>query len=129
MAYVSFADYGTGELAEAPSPSTKMEGFSPVEWSVVALAERDPLSSLARPGRVAVALGGIFGHRRDRGLADARLEVLRRVAVLNWRGGGAVPPSEVEAFMNAGFSAHQYQTLEASIGAVRGRKHIRGTRM
>lgn len=128
MAYVSFAADEIGIHPETRGPSTRMEGFSPLEWSVVAMSERDLTSSLARPGRIAVALGGIFGHRHNPALADTRLEALRRVAVMNWRKGQAVPASEVQGFLDAGFSADQYATLAASIAASRHQRQADGAR-
>jgi len=128
MAYVSFAADEIGTLSETRRPSTTMEGFSPLEWSVVALSERDRMSSLAKSGSIAVAFGGIFGHRHNPALADTRLEALRRVAVMSWHKGQAVSASEVRAFIDAGFSAGQYDTLRASIDASRRKRQLSGFR-
>ncbi len=120
MAYISFAE---GELLQAPrANSAQQAGFSALEWSVIALARRDPLSSLNQPGRVAKALASLFGLWRDSSLADGRLEALRRIAILAWRNGHAVPVSELRAFKAAGFSDEQYDVLQASID--RGRAQL-----
>lgn len=126
MAYVDF----TVDPVLAPhiggarhDPVQPKDGrLSALEWSVVALAQRDRISSLARPGRLSMALGTVFGgRRRNPHLADPRLESLRRMAVLSWHRGFAVPPSELDAFLGAGFSIAQYETLLASILAGRSR--------
>jgi hypothetical protein len=120
MAYLNFAEAiptATGAVArKAKSASAHIStGFSPLEWSVIALARRDGLSSLSEPGRVAMALGSLFGTRRNPKLADPRLEALRRMAVMAWRRGYAVPLPEVAAFRAAGFTREQLQTLLSSI--------------
>ncbi|KQT35256.1 hypothetical protein ASG29_03885 [Sphingomonas sp. Leaf412] len=98
-------------------------GLSALEWSVVALARRDRLSSLSRPGAVSIALGAVFGGRRHSPhLADPRLEALRRMAVLSWHRGRAVSADELAAFLDAGFSPAQYRALLTSIAAARSRR-------
>lgn len=127
MAYVDFSD---APLPPAHDGSPKhdvgpaaLARLSALEWSVVALAQRDRLSSLARPGRVSIALGKVFGTRRTgQHLADPKLEALRRIAVLSWHHGVAVPAAEVVAFFRAGFTAGQYKTIAASIAAARSRE-------
>jgi hypothetical protein len=93
--------------------------FSPLEWTVIALARRDGLSSLETPGPVARALGSLFGLGRQSMLADPRLEALRRIAVHAWHRGYKLPVSEIKRFLSAGFSAGQYETLLASIAQKR----------
>lgn len=92
--------------------------FSPLEWSVVALAKRDGLRSLGEPGRVVRVMGKLFGLATTRRLADERLEALRRIAVHAWRRGFAIPAAEVEAFVAAGYSPGQVQTLVTSITGI-----------
>jgi hypothetical protein len=113
MAYISFADEELLHASRtAPAPQAN---FSALEWSVVALARRDRLSSLHQSGRIAQALVSLFGIWRDSALADGRLEALRRMAVLAWHKGYAVPVSELRAFKAAGFTGDQYEMLQASI--------------
>jgi hypothetical protein len=130
MAYVDFsadpivAAHRVGTRLERLAPEQK--GLTALEWSVVALAKRDRISSLAQPGRIAVALGTVFGARGPNPhLADPRLEALRRVAVLSWRRGVTLPAGELKAFLAAGFSIGQYETLVASIAAARPRQGFR----
>ena len=135
MAYMAFGEQLDGAVMERPSaanpvgyceparaPGTGMEGFSALEWSVVALAERDTLGSLRAPGRVAVAMGVLFGDRHNPRLADPQLEALRRMAVLSWHHGFAVHGRDVRAFVEAGFTVEQYETLVASIGAAKAKR-------
>lgn len=96
-----------------------LPGFTALEWSVIALAKRDPLRSLTQPGRVSRAMGGLFGLGTRSRLADNRLEALRRLAVHAWHHGFALPMREIEAFVAAGFLAAQVETLVASITGVR----------
>ncbi|WP_242097191.1 MULTISPECIES: hypothetical protein [unclassified Sphingomonas] len=90
-------------------------GFSPLEWSVIALARRDPLRSLGKPSRVSRAMGSLFGLGTRSALADPRLEALRRMAVLAWRRGFAVPLTEIDRFLSAGFNEAQMETLVESV--------------
>lgn len=85
--------------------------LSALEWSVVALARNDRLSTLRIPSRVRVAMGILFAARHNPMLADPRLEALRRIAVLSWHYGFAVSGTEVDAFITAGFSSDQYELL------------------
>ncbi|MDP1027673.1 hypothetical protein Q5H91_10645 [Sphingomonas sp. KR1UV-12] len=126
MAYVSFADAGTaatGEVTTRPvatqASSAAKPHLSALEWSVVAIARTDRLASLRTPGRIAIAMGALFGGRRDPRLADPRLEALRRIAVLSWHYGYTVPSHAVRDFLSAGFSASQYELLVDSIDVAR----------
>ncbi|MGY4398102.1 hypothetical protein ACVWZA_003304 [Sphingomonas sp. UYAg733] len=94
---------------------TAPAGFSALEWSVIALAKRDRISSLSEPSRVSRALGGLFGLGTTSRLAEPKLETLRRLAVHAWKRGYALPASEVANFLNAGFSMSQAETLVASV--------------
>jgi hypothetical protein len=124
MAYMDFTAEpallsGTALAPVADPVPTGETGLSALEWSVVALARRDSLSSLRRPGRLSVALGGLFGTRHNPRLADPRLEALRRMAVHAWFRGYAVPKSEVQAFLAAGYTIDQYETMMASISVAK----------
>lgn len=98
------------------------------EWSIVALAERDGLSSLREPGRLAKAMEALFGLSRPNKLANGRMETLRRVAVFAWRQGWKVPKSELEDFLEAGFTLGQYELIQASIARSRDNAKQRGRR-
>lgn len=94
--------------------------LSALEWSVVALARRDSLSSLRTPGRVSRAMAALFRQGNPR-LADGKLEALRRMAVFAWHHSFQVPSSELRAFFDAGFTTHQYETMMTSIAATAAR--------
>ena len=122
MAYLNFAEAGAsvGGTTSEPTSARPSPSLSPLEWSVVALARRDSLSSLREPGRLSKALGAIFGNRKNPRLADGRLEALRRIAVLAWRNGYSIPSHELRAFLEAGFSEEQYELVQKSIARGRG---------
>ncbi len=103
-----------------PNPAT--DGFSALEWAVIALAERDPPSSLAVPGRLSLAMGSLFGTTPNPRLADPRLEGLRRFAVLAWQQGYALPSAEFAAFRAAGFMPGQIETLLGSVARRRAQR-------
>lgn len=117
MAYLDVRE----PIAAAPVPATprhdpiETAGFERQEWEVIVLAQRDGLSSLREPGRFARLVAALFGGTVNRKLADPRLETLRRLSVLAWHHGYAVPVSAIKGFLAAGFSADQLELLLASI--------------
>jgi len=124
MAYLDFAETGGGAAlldrpVFAPRSFARPAALTPLEWQVVELAQNDKLSSIRRPGFVARALRRIFGGRVVNALSDARLEALRRIAVLSWYRGYAVAPYEVRLFLAAGFTPDHYDLLLARISAAR----------
>ena len=137
MAYIDFAaEVGglTGEApaAQAPAVTPRHDplpaaaaSLSALEWSVVAIAYGDGIGSLRRPGRLAMALGSLFGPSHNPQLADPKLEALRRMAVMSWHHGREVPDGEVRAFLAAGYTGDQYETLLASIGSATSKRKPR----
>ena len=126
MAYIAFQDFG-GETAgrhayrAGPSSDPVPSGagsLTALEWSVVTIARKDGRASLRRPGRMSTALRALFNQPNPQ-LADARLEALRRMAVLTWRDGYTVPSHEVRAFLDAGFAPAQYETLVDRVSAAK----------
>ena len=114
MNNLAYAD-PDASLVETPAAEPTEPQLSALEWSVVAVARNDSLASLREPGRLGMAMAALFGTRQNPKLTDPRLEALRRVAVLAWHHGYTLPVSEIKAFMKAGFSADQFETLLASI--------------
>lgn len=102
-----------------PRPVESAGSFSDLEWSIVAMAEHDGLASLRRPNRFWSLVGAIFGIRPVNSLASERLEALRRVAVLVWRGRPGVPQDELNAFFKAGFTPSHFEQLQRRIASVR----------
>jgi hypothetical protein len=130
MAYLDLAQAYPADLSSSRSPkapaAAAQASLSALEWSVVALARRDRVSSLAEPGRISVAMGRLFGTQSNPRLADPRLEALRRLAVQAWHHGYVLPKSEIKNFLSAGFTLDQFETLLKSISSqrlVRGRKY------
>jgi hypothetical protein len=115
MAYLNFSEL-QGSPVATPADFAPVSGFSALEWQVVAIAQHDRLATLEKPGRLSVALGMVFGGESPNPkLADQKLEALRRVSVLAWHKGYALPRHEIRAFHEAGFTPDQYETLLASI--------------
>jgi hypothetical protein len=132
MAYLQFDTPQAGPApvmfdapAQAAAPIQPAD-FSHLEWSVVALASAEPMSSLRGPGLFAGLLSSLFGIRTVSGLADPKLEALRRAAVMAWHNGYTVPTHEVNAFLEAGYTVEQYEALQTRIG--RERSEINGRR-
>ena len=118
MAYLDLAQTFTVD-SSTPVADVVLEepkaSLSALEWSVVALARRDRLSTLAQPGAISMAMGRLFGTSNNPRLADPRLEALRRLAVQAWHRGYVVPKSEIKSFLEAGFTLEHFETILASI--------------
>lgn len=124
MAYVNFAEIQGGADGAlhlyGVAPAAGRSGFSALEWQVIALAQRDGLATLRTPSRLSIALNAVFGSTSvNPELANPALETLRRIAVLAWHRGYAVPQSQIDAFHAAGYSETQLETLLASVSAGR----------
>lgn len=121
MAYLAFAEGAAGAVTHAPAPKADpvTARLSALEWLAVAVSRTDGPSSLRRPGRLATALGSLFGVWRDPRLADPRLEAVRRIAVLSRRYGYTVPSYEVARLLAAGFTDDQYELIVNSVVAER----------
>lgn len=121
MAYLDLDNaFSTPRGARAAAPPTQdAVGFTALEWNVIALAQHDTVRSLAQPGRLSRAMGSLFGLAAASQLADPRLEALRRLAVHAWRRGFALPLSEIDRFLSAGFVEAQIETLVESVTGLR----------
>ncbi len=94
----------TAMAANSAAPRHDVVSYvAPLERQVVQLARFDGRASLRTPGRLATVLGWLFGGTRANGLADARLEALRRYAVMFRLQGDALPQAETEQLRRAGF--------------------------
>jgi hypothetical protein len=110
----------TASAAACTAPATSpASGFSALEWSVIAIAQRDTLRSLGTPGRMSRALGTVFGLGTASRLADPKLEALRRAAVYARHRGYAMPVTEISNFHENGFSEAQMETLVTSVTGMR----------
>ena len=108
--------------AERSRSAASHASLSALEWLVVSLARGDRLSSLRTPGKMATAMGMLFGRRPNPRLADPKLEALRRLSVHAWHRGFAVPVSAVKAFVAAGYTSDHYELLLASVSKARLRR-------
>jgi len=120
MAYLDVRD--AAAASSYATPSVEPVGFTRREWQVIVLAQRDGLSSLRAPGRLARLMGKLFGEGINPRLADPRLETLRRLAVLAWQDSYAVPVSAIKAIKAFGFSGDQVELLLASVANGRSSK-------
>lgn len=123
MAYLSFPDLGGAAAAHDQAPiadaiPSKEDRLSALEWSVVALARNDRLGTLRQPGRLGRIMRAVFRQTNPM-LADQRLEALRRMAVLTWHHGYTVATRELQAFLAAGFTASQYETMVDRVSIAR----------
>src|SRR5215213_7827617 len=106
MAYMeissaAFRSDDTSRLAE--SEVAGLGGLSRDEWSVVDFARNDGLWSLNSDGILVRVARILFGIQPPRPLANERLEVLRRFAVVAWRK-RKVGVAQAREFAAAGFS-------------------------
>jgi hypothetical protein len=90
--------------------------FSPLEWSVIRLARIDRMWTI-RPASPLRRLWNWFVGQGNPALANAKLEALRRMAVLTWHYGFTVPGEDVSDFISAGFTPEQYELMAGSINA------------
>lgn len=122
MGYLAFSELGgvpAMQASVAAHPAERAgKGLSALEWSVVAIARTDSLATLRAAGPFERAIRAVFGRPNPR-LADDRLEALRRMAVLSWHGGYAVPPHAVRSFLAAGYAPDQYEAMVDAVSAAR----------
>ena len=112
MAYRSFGTMYPASVAITDSPAEPAAMFAPLEQTVIALAEADPVASLGAPSRFSRFFERWFGFTRHNPLTDERLEALRRFAVLARVAAGVLPAEEVRRFIAAGFSLNQARALQ-----------------
>nr|WP_315382736.1 hypothetical protein [uncultured Sphingomonas sp.] len=111
MAYLDLSGFD-----RQPGTTQAVAALTPLEWQVVAIAQRDRLSSLQAPSRWARFLAIFFGaDRASPRLADSKLEALRRIAVLAWHKGYALPKQEIAAFHASGYSLEHLELLLARV--------------
>jgi len=112
-------------VGTSPTPPARL---SALEWSVVAMAERDGLASVRHASRYTRALRSFFGVKAPNPLANERLETLRRVAVFAWHYGWNVPKSELSRFFETGFTSDQFELIQNSLGQARAARRRRTAR-
>jgi hypothetical protein len=108
---VSAADFVSASAGNSGSRLGEFAPFEPTELQVIALARIEARNGGGEPGRIARKLARWFGLPISTGLANPRLEALRRFALRVFRGEGFPPAAELESFLSAGFSALQARAL------------------
>lgn len=117
MAYLARIESNGSDAIALPAiaaPSAAEPDFSALEWSVIRLARIDDLWTIRSAGPIRRFWNGLIG-RGNPELANARLEALRRAAVLSWHYGFTIPGEDVADFLAAGFSPAQYELLVNSV--------------
>jgi hypothetical protein len=107
MAYMAFdaaADHAAASPVSYLRPTVR---FTPTEWAVIRLAQRDGPATLRPATRLGTKLRRLFGITAANRLADPRLEALRRVAVRCRLGAGRIDEAAVGEFLSHGFGLDQ----------------------
>ena len=118
MAYLARIEPAEATYLQAPAPANRQAPearFSDLEWSIIRLARLDRMWTLRSPTRLSRFFRRLIGRNPNPGLANPRLETLRRMAVLSWRFGFTVPGEDVAEFLQAGFSLEQYELLVSTV--------------
>jgi hypothetical protein len=92
--------------------------FSPLEWTVISLARHDHRPTAKLPSELRRMMALLFGERKARPLANARLEALRRAAVAIWNR-RPLAESDAAAFGRAGFTSGHLNVLRMAISSER----------
>lgn len=108
---------GDADRAALSLPALAQPSFSPLEWSIIRLARGQDLSTVREPAPLRRFYNWLIGRRGNRGLANQRLEALRRIAVLSWHFGFSVSGKDIADFLSAGFTPEQYELMVAGTRA------------
>jgi hypothetical protein len=87
--------------------------FGKLEMAVIALARTEPASSAGQPGRVRRLFGRLFSLPPANGLANERLETLRRAVITARRQGEAAARQLLPDLYRYGFTRLQGEALLA----------------
>jgi hypothetical protein len=131
MAYLDLAGspFKTrGGVTGNAAPDRVEPALGPIERQVISASLRDPVWSLAPSGRVRRMLHWIFDIRRPNPIADARLEALRRFAVLALRFGDRLDSTEADRLAVAGYSPSQIREAARHVAAARAERWTRDAR-
>lgn len=120
------------EIFDTPARATLSRvaepALSAIERDVISASLRDPVWSLGPSGRVRRALHWIFDARRPNPLADARLEALRRFAVLIRHFGDRLDSAEADRLALAGYSPSQIRIAARQVASAPTRSWNRDAR-
>jgi hypothetical protein len=121
MAFMDFTTAAAGD-AQIVAASKALNLFDRAEWSVIALAGRDDVASLAPDSFWQRMRRRLFGIEAARPLAKERLEALRRFAVLARLRRRRIDHIEIGRLVKAGFSRFQADVLLSLIDDRRANK-------
>ncbi|MBA3677928.1 MAG: hypothetical protein H0W74_11085 [Sphingosinicella sp.] len=117
MAYRAFEEWqpvaAAGPQRVAATKGPQISPFTPVEWSVIAIARLDSRGSARASSRLAVFLARLFAMRRSTPLANQRLEALRGFAMLALA--GQARNADERRFLDAGFSPAALDLLKSPL--------------
>lgn len=91
--------------------------LSPIELRTLQLSQADGRASLRGPTRIERLGALLFGSRRVAGLANPRLEALRRFAILYRLEGAAIDAAELARAEAAGLSAALLEQVRRAVDA------------
>lgn len=117
MAYRAFDEWQHAGAAAEPTRSPAADAvwleplFTPLERAVIEVARSDDPISLSRRRPLLRLAEALFGFRFFTDLANARLEALRRFAILARAKGDDLPQEEIDRFLAAGFSTRAALSL------------------
>ena len=113
MAYSAVDEWSLAASSYSTPSAASAAVFDGVERQVIALARRDDRWSLFEVSDWrARIVRWLSGRRPVNGLANPRLETLRRFAVLSRVKRGKVADAEIQSFLEAGFTAVQAALLQ-----------------
>ncbi len=101
---MAYLDTGAGLLEGLAGTVSAEAALSPLELRTLQLSLADGRASLRAPRRIERIGAMLFGSRRVSGLANARLEALRRFAILYRLDGARLDSGEVARAEAAGLS-------------------------
>jgi hypothetical protein len=131
MAYLDLAP-SPFEILDTPTRETPSRAADPalttIERDVISASLRDPVGSLGPSGRVRRILHWTFDVRRPNPLADARLEALRRFAVLVRQFGDRLDSGETGRLALAGYSPSQIRAASRQVASAHTRSWNRDAR-
>jgi hypothetical protein len=123
MAYLAPVEVIAAQPVSFPamrSVTVEQTDFSALEWSIIRLSRGDRLWTLRPPGPLRRFHHWLLGRTGSPGLANDRLEALRRISVLSWHFGFSIPDEDVADFLSAGFTADQYELLVSRLSRASG---------
>lgn len=101
---MAYLDTRAGLLEGLAGTVSAEAALSPLELRTLQLSQGDGRASLRAPRRIEHLGAMLFGSRRVAGLANARLEALRRFAILYRLDGAAIDSGEIARAEAAGLS-------------------------